>query len=65
MKVLRGYKTTEGEYIELFQDINDESLTEHPETGEKITRVFSPNGLKFKGSGFYTTDYAGKQGRIG
>ncbi len=39
-------------------------MTEHPEVtcpacGQPATKVFSANGIKFEGSGFYNTDQRG------
>lgn len=60
-----------GKVFEYKQSINDEPLKKCPESvcecSEKgqgnVSRVFSKNiGLVFKGSGFYLTDYANKNG---
>ena len=42
--------------FDIFQSFSDDSLTECPECGGKLRKVFSPAGVVFKGSGFYRTD---------
>jgi hypothetical protein len=39
--------------------MSDDSLTVCPKCQGKLTRIFYPTGVVFKGSGFYTTDYKG------
>lgn len=56
------YKREDGTTLEVFQKITEPPLTEDPETGQAVSRVFSPVAVHFKGSGFYSTDY-GKRGR--
>jgi len=43
--------------FETWQKMTDEPLTDCPECGSHIRRVFYPAGLVFKGSGFYKTDH--------
>jgi putative FmdB family regulatory protein len=43
--------------FETWQKMTDEPLSTCPECGEKIRRVLYANGVIFKGSGFYSTDY--------
>ena len=51
------YACTEcGHAFEQFQSFSDASLTECPECGGKLRKVFSAAGVVFKGSGFYRTD---------
>ena len=59
---LYDYKYPDGSFKEIRQKITDKALTKCPESGVPIKRVIlsSDTGLKFKGSGFYTTDYKGK-----
>ena len=45
-----------GNVFDIFQSFSDDSLTECPECGGKLRKVFSPAGVVFKGSGFYRTD---------
>jgi predicted nucleic acid-binding Zn ribbon protein len=45
--------------------MRDESLTECPECGGELRKVFAPPVITFKGSGFYATDYRRHPGRAG
>lgn len=57
------YKREDGTTFELEQRITADSLTHCPTTGQRVERVISGGtGLIFKGSGFYITDYARKNG---
>ena len=47
--------------FEVTQKFSDKPLSKC-ECGGKVVRVFHPAGIIFKGSGFYTTDYAKKKG---
>ena len=40
--------------------MTDDPLTECQECGAAVERVFHPVAVHYKGSGFYTTDYAKK-----
>ena len=40
--------------------MSDDPLTECEECGAPVERVFHPIAVHYKGSGFYTTDYAKK-----
>lgn len=42
--------------FDIFQSFSDDALTECPECGGNLRKVFSPAGVVFKGSGFYRTD---------
>lgn len=42
--------------FEVFQKFSDEPLTECPECGSPIRKVFQPVGIVFKGSGWYIND---------
>lgn len=46
-----------GKTFELFRKISEPEFSKHPKTNEPIERVFTKPAIKFKGSGFYTTDY--------
>jgi putative FmdB family regulatory protein len=45
-----------GEELEAVQSFSDASLTECPQCGGELRKVFSAVGVVFKGSGFYKTD---------
>ena len=45
-----------GEPLEVVQAFTDESLTECPECGGQLRKLFNAVGIVFKGSGFYRTD---------
>lgn len=42
--------------FEVEQNMRDDPLTECPRCSGPVRRVFSPNSVIFKGSGFYCTD---------
>ena len=42
--------------FEIVQSMRDDSLTECPECGGELRKVFAPPAISFKGSGFYATD---------
>jgi putative FmdB family regulatory protein len=54
-----GYRCTRGHHFEVQQRITDPPLTQCPECGASVTRVFYPVGIIFKGGGFYKTDSRG------
>jgi putative FmdB family regulatory protein len=51
------YRRPDGSTFEVLQKFSDEPLTEDPETGQPVERVFRPPAIHFKGSGFHNTDY--------
>jgi putative FmdB family regulatory protein len=51
------YRRPDGSTFEVMQKFSDAVLTEDPETGEPVERVFRPPAIHFKGSGFHNTDY--------
>ena len=51
------YRRPDGTTIEVMQKMTDPPLTEDPETGVPLERVFHPIAVHFKGKGFYNTDY--------
>ncbi len=51
------YRRADGSTFEVMQKMTDPPLTEDPETGAPIVRVFHPIAVHFKGKGFYNTDY--------
>src|SRR3954447_22419969 len=51
------YQCTEcGEGLEAVQKFTDDALTECPNCGGRLKKVFSAVGMVFKGSGFYRND---------
>ncbi len=51
------YSCTEcGHTFETFQSFSDDSLTECPDCGGRLRKVFNAVGVVFKGSGFYRND---------
>jgi putative FmdB family regulatory protein len=53
------YRREDGTTFEIDQRITEDALTTCPTTGQPVTRVITGGqGLIFKGSGFYLTDYA-------
>ena len=51
------YQCTEcGEPLEAQQSFTDDALTECPDCGGRLRKVFNAVGVVFKGSGFYRTD---------
>ncbi len=51
------YRRPDGTTFEVLQKFSDEPLTEDPETGVPVERVFRPPAIHFKGKGFHNTDY--------
>ncbi|MGH2808157.1 MAG: FmdB family zinc ribbon protein [Actinomycetota bacterium] len=45
-----------GERTEARQSFSDAPLEECPNCGGKLRKLYSPVGIVFKGSGFYSTD---------
>jgi putative FmdB family regulatory protein len=56
------YRCRNGHTFEVFQSMSDDPVTACQECGAPVERVFHPVAVHFKGSGFYTTDYARKGG---
>ena len=54
------YRCSNGHQFEVFQAMTDDPVSVCPECGASVERVFHPIAVHFKGSGFYTTDYARK-----
>lgn len=52
------YRRADGSTFEVIQKFTDEPLTEDPETGEPVERVYTAPAIHFKGSGFHNTDYS-------
>jgi putative FmdB family regulatory protein len=57
------YQCAKGHHFERVQKMSDEPVAECPQCGARASRKISGGqGLIFKGSGFYITDY-GKDGK--
>jgi putative FmdB family regulatory protein len=54
------YRCENGHNFEVMQSMADDPVTACEECGAPVERVFHPVAVHFKGSGFYTTDYAKK-----
>jgi putative FmdB family regulatory protein len=54
------YRCRNGHLFEVFQSMSDDPVTACEICGAPVERVFHPVAVHFKGSGFYTTDYARK-----
>ncbi len=54
-----GYRCGRGHHFEVQQRITEAPLSQCPECGAPVTRVFYPVGIIFKGGGFYKTDSRG------
>lgn len=56
------YRCHECEHqFEVFQKMSDDPVSECEECGGAVRRMLFPVAIHFKGSGFYTTDYARKK----
>jgi predicted nucleic acid-binding Zn ribbon protein len=55
------YRRPDGTTLEVMQKMTDPPLTEDPDTGVPLQRVFHPIAVHFKGKGFYNTDYGTKK----
>ncbi len=55
-----GYKCDEGHTFEVMQSMSDDALDRCEVCGAPAQRVLFAPAVHFKGSGFYTTDYARK-----
>src|SRR5215208_4912112 len=54
------YRCNNGHQFEVFQAMSDDPVSVCEVCGESVERIFRPVAVHFKGSGFYTTDYARK-----
>ena len=54
------YRCGNGHEFEVVQRMTDDPVSSCEVCGEPVERVFRPVAVHFKGSGFYTTDYARK-----
>jgi putative FmdB family regulatory protein len=55
------YRCERGHTFEEIQRMTDEPLASCSSCGAPVERVFHPVAVHFKGSGFYSTDYAKKK----
>lgn len=53
------------EVSEAWQKFSDPPLAKCPHCGGKVEKLISMNAFHLKGSGWYTTDYAGKNASTG
>ena len=54
------YRCRNGHTFEVFQSMSDDPVAVCEICDAPVERVFHPVAVHFKGSGFYTTDYAKK-----
>jgi putative FmdB family regulatory protein len=54
------YRCENGHRFESFQSMSEDPISVCPECGAKSERILSAPAIHYKGSGFYTTDYARK-----
>jgi putative FmdB family regulatory protein len=54
------YRCANGHNFEVLQSMSDDPVSTCEQCDAPVERVFHPVAVHFKGSGFYTTDYAGK-----
>jgi len=54
------YRCENGHNFEVIQSMSDDPVQACEVCGAPVERVFHPVAVHFKGSGFYSTDYAGK-----
>ncbi len=54
------YRCDDGHQFEVIQSMTDDPVEACEVCGKPVERVFHPIAVHFKGSGFYTTDYARK-----
>jgi putative FmdB family regulatory protein len=54
------YRCLNGHTFEVIQSMSDDPVEVCEVCGAPVERVFHPVAVHFKGSGFYTTDYAEK-----
>ena len=55
------YRCENGHNFEVIQAMSDDPVEACEVCGAPVERVFHPVAVHFKGSGFYSTDYAGKK----
>jgi putative FmdB family regulatory protein len=58
------YRCERGHTFEVMQPMTEDPLTSCSTCDAPVQRVFHPVAVHFKGSGFYTTDYAKKKAEV-
>ncbi len=56
------YRCANGHVFEVSQSMADDPISECEVCGAPVERVYHPPAVHYKGSGFYTTDYAKENG---
>jgi putative FmdB family regulatory protein len=59
------YRCRNGHEFEVFQSMSENPVSRCSQCGAPVERVFHPVAVHFKGSGFYTTDYARSKAKAG
>lgn len=59
------YRCPNGHEFEVVQRMSEDPISRCQECGAPVERMFHPVAVHFKGSGFYTTDYARGTGSDG
>ncbi|MGH2957496.1 MAG: FmdB family zinc ribbon protein [Solirubrobacterales bacterium] len=54
------YRCANGHVFDVTQSMSDDPVEACEQCGAPVERVFHPVAVHFKGSGFYSTDYAAK-----
>jgi putative FmdB family regulatory protein len=54
------YRCRNGHEFEVTQSMSDDPIEACEQCGAPVERVFHPVAVHFKGTGFYSTDYAAK-----
>ena len=58
------YRREDGSTFEKVESIKDEPLEECPQTGQSVKRVIQPASVRFRGGGYYASDYGGKNASL-
>ncbi len=56
------YRCEDGHSFEVVQKMSDDPVSVCEVCGKPVQRIFHPVAVHYKGSGFYSTDYAKKEG---
>jgi predicted nucleic acid-binding Zn ribbon protein len=57
------YRRDDGSSFELAQRITEPGLVICPTTGQRVERVLQPFRPRYRGSGFYSTDFRKPEGK--